>query len=142
VEGTAVPRPQFISDIEIDNIEFAAINVDKIETDPTLLKGYAAFIEAVGKAGAVIDNTGYRGVVLYRRPSLGEQAKQLADAQRSWDLGEKYYKVYASVGACEHRYEESQAERWAEGEGLPWPPEVEPISPLDAVIRDIDEVTV
>lgn len=133
-------RPEYITDIDLVNIEFATIDVDKIALDPQLLKGYTAFLEAVTKAGVEID-TNYRGARFLRRPTLSEQTAQLREAQTKWDNGKKYYETLAAVGECEYSYERSLAADWAAVEGLPFPPEHDPIDAFDAVIRDIDEVT-
>lgn len=134
-------RPEHIADIELENVEFASIEVEKITTDPGLLKGYTAFLEAVTKAGAHVDASGYRGVRFLRRPTLAEAERQLNDAQRTWDDGEKQYGIMASVGRCEHSWDENRAKEWAAQEGMPFPPEHTPIDSVDAVIGRIDEVT-
>lgn len=44
-----------------------------------------------------------------------------------------------AVGRCEYSYLESMARTWAEGEGLAFPPEHEPIGDLDSTLAAIDE---
>lgn len=129
-------RPEFIEDIELENIEFAAIEVDKISLDPALLKGYTAFLEAATKAGAEIDSSGYRGVRFLRFPNESEQRSQLITAQNRWDEGKRNYEHLASVGETEYSWQRSSAESWAKAEGMPFPPEHDPIAAIDAVIRD------
>lgn len=134
-------RPEHIADIDSENIEFACVEIEKINTDPSLLKGFVAFLEAVTKAGAVVDTGGYRGVRFLRAPSLAEQENQLRSAQSSWDEGKRQYDILASVGECEHSWNRSDAKAWAEKENMPFPPPHEPISDFDAVVKSIDEVT-
>lgn len=136
-----MPRPENIADIEVQNVEFATILVDQITLDPTLLKGYTAFLEAATKAGAITDSV-YRGVRFLRQPTMAELEDQLRGAQSKWDNGKKLYDTLEAVGELEYSWEESVARQWAEGENLPFPPEFEPIKSFDTVIRDIDEVTV
>lgn len=131
-------RPEVIADIELEDIEIATFKLEKFATDGKILKGYTAFIEAMNSAGHIVDSTTYQGVIVYRRPNLKEQVEQLKVAQGSWDTGKKYYDQKASVGECEYSYYESTAKSWAEKEGLPWPPECEPIATVDTVIRDIE----
>lgn len=134
-------RPESVDDIELADIEFANIEVDKITLDPALLKGYTAFLEAATKAGAATNKSGYRGVQFLRYPTEDEQEAQLRTAQSTWDYGKKQYDILASVGKCEHSWDETRAQDWAKDEGMPFPPECAPISDFDAVIRGIDEVT-
>lgn len=133
-------RPTYIADIELENVEFAAIEVDKINLDPALLKGYTAFLEAVTKAGVTVDAGGYRGVRFFRYPTLAEQESQLITAQATWDSGQRQYDILASVGECEHSWDRDRAESWAKAEGMPFPPACEPISDFHATIAAIDEV--
>ena len=131
-------RPESLSDIELNDIEFASVDTGKIAVDGALLKAYATFMEASQKAGAVVESY-YGGVKFARRPTYAEQMEQLRSAQSSWDTSKKHYETMRDVGKCEYTHEENQAQRWAEAEGLPWPPESEEITSFDAVIRDIDE---
>ena len=134
-------RPEFIADIELDGIEFATIEVDKITLDPALLKGYTAFLEAAVKGGASTDQSGYRGVRFTRFPNDSEQQTQLRSAQSRWDEGQKQYNILASIGECERSWDRDRAEEWAKEEAMPFPPVVEPISDFHAVINNIDAVT-
>ena len=43
-------RPETFEDIEAEDVQFASIELDKIATNPTILRGYTAFIEAATKA--------------------------------------------------------------------------------------------
>lgn len=132
-------RPVRITDIELETVEFATIDISKISISPNLLKGYAAFLEMATKAGATVDNSGYRGAVFSRQPDLAEQRQQLSMAQSRWDSYKNYYEQYQSVGHNEHSFQTDLAENWAKKEGLPWPPEVDPIESFDVVINHIDE---
>lgn len=132
-------RPESITDIELEDVEFATFDPSKIATDGTILKAYATFLEAMQKAGAVVSETSYRGVTFYRRPSDKEQQDQLRQKQASWDYRKKEYDTLAAVGELEHGYMESQVREWATGEGLPYPPPHEPISDFHATIRAIDD---
>jgi hypothetical protein len=136
-------RPESTRDIELDVIEFASIELKKIATDPALLKGYTAFVEAATKAGATVTDTPYSGVSFTRPPFQSEQQKQLQIEQERWDYGKKLYDTYAAVGDLENNYERNRAEEWAKSEDLPWPPEVEeslPIPTVEDTIESIDEV--
>ena len=133
-------RPETLNDIEINNeVQFANVQVNLIATDAALLKAYAVFMEAVQKAGGTVEATSYAGTNFHRPPSLKEQMEQLEQAQTRWDEGKKQYEILRDVGQCEYDYQKRQAEKWAEEEKLPFPPESEPIKPLDVVIRDIDQ---
>lgn len=129
-------RPENIFEIELQDVEFAHIDLTKISTDSALLKGYTAFVEAATKAGATVDPTDYRGVAFFRSPNLKEQQSQLQSAQNSWDYGEKLYFTLASVGELERSWEMDRAEQWAKENDMPFPPEHDPIGAIDAVIRD------
>lgn len=135
-------RPEHIADIELDSVEFGTIELDKISTDAALLKGYTAFIEGAQKAGVTIISGNYGRVTFHRPPNLTEMQAQLDRAQSHWDIAKKYYEQLADLGECEYTYQRTSAEEWAKAEGLPFPPEHTPIDPIDAVIRDIDGVTV
>lgn len=134
-------RPENIYDIELSQVEFAHISIDKISTDAALLKGYTAFVEAATKAGATVDPTDYRGVTFFRSPNLKEQESQLLSAQNSWDYGQKLYDTLAAVGELERSWEADTAKKWAAENDMPFPPEHEPISDFHATIAAIDEVT-
>jgi len=133
-------RPESISDIELDPIEFATMRIDAIAANGALVKAYGTFMEAVQKAGAEVEIR-YNGATFIRPPTDQEQMEQLKSNQASWDEGKKQYEILASVGECEYAYQRGQAENWARAEGMPFPPAHEPISTFDAVIRGIDEVT-
>ena len=136
-------RPETTRDIELDEVEFATIELKKIATDPALLKGYTAFVEAATKAGATVTDTPYSGVAFTRRPSQAEAQFQLRTEQDRWDEGQKQYEILAVVGEVEYTWQRNQAERWAESEGMPFPPEVEdslPIPSFEDTIDSIDEV--
>lgn len=136
-------RPETTRDIELDDVEFATIELKKIATDPALLKGYTAFVEAATKAGATVTDTPYSGVAFTRRPSQAEAQFQLRTEQDRWDEGKKQYEQMAAVGDVEYTWQRSQAERWAEREEMPFPPEVEeslPIPSVEDTIESIDEV--
>jgi len=135
-------RPETTDDIEIVPTEFATVYVDKIIGDGELLAAYATFIKAVERAknGHVVVSYSTR-VELNRTPTDKEMSDQLRSAQSGWDYRKKLYDQKAELGACEHSYEENSAKKWAEDEGLPWPPPHEPISDFHKVIAGIDEVT-
>jgi hypothetical protein len=134
-------RPEYLEDIEMNNIEFATIELDKINLDPALLRGYTAFLEAATKAGAEVDSGPYRGVRFLRYPNMTEQEDQLRTAQNTWDYGKKQYDLLASVGEVEHSWDRTRAEEWAKNEDMPFPPPHDPISDFHATIAAIDEVT-
>ena len=135
-------RPESTKDIEIAKVEFGNIDFSKIATDPALLKGYTAFIEAVGKAGAVVAMQ-YSGAHFTRHASQQEALDQLKSAQSRWDEGQKQYNILATVGEVEYNWQRGQAEQWAKDEDMPFPPEVEeslPIPSVEDTIDAIDEV--
>lgn len=134
-----MPRPVNITDIELKEIEIAKFAVDAFSTDGKILKHYGQFIESMQSAGHTVESF-YGGVKVLRTPNLKEQHEQLASNQALWDVGEKWYEHMRDIGRCENSYEESAARRWAEAEGLPWPPTVEPIQSVDVVIRDIESL--
>ena len=130
-------RPETVADIELKDIEFGNIEVDKIMLDPALLKGFTAFLEAATKAGAAVSKS-YRTVQFLRYPTEDEQDEQLSSAQNTWDYGKKQYDILASVGECESSWDHNRAQDWATAEGMPFPPEHEPISDFHATIAKID----
>jgi hypothetical protein len=132
-----MPRPASIKDIEAAPVEWGTIEVDKIATNPGLLKAFGTFLEAAVKAGAIA--THRYGVRLTRPATQSELADQLEQAQSKWDDGQKYYQQMASVGNTEYSWQESTARSWAESEHLPYPPEHDPIAAIDAVIRDSED---
>lgn len=132
-------RPEKISDIEVTPIEFGTLRCDQISAHPTLLKAYAAFMEACQKAGASVDTSYYGGTTFTRPATAREQAEQLNQKQSAWDEGKKQYDIMAAVGRCEYSYLESMARTWAEGEGLEFPPPHEPIGTVEDTIAAIDE---
>jgi hypothetical protein len=132
-------RPESTRDIELQPVDFGSIMLDKIATDPALLKGYTAFIEAVTKGGATASKTTYSGVEFTRPATQAEALEQLRTAQMRWDEGKKYYETLASVGEVEYNYHRTIAEEWAKTEDMPFPPDVEPISDFHATIAAIDE---
>jgi hypothetical protein len=135
-----MPRPENVSDIELDLVEIASFEVNQFNTDGTILKHYGAFIEGMQRAGHTVEHT-YGGTVRIKRaPSLKEQSDQLVAKQDEWDRYQKYYDQMAAVGHCESEYSETLAKRHAMAEGLTWPPPVEPIESVDVVIRDIEEL--
>ena len=136
-----MPRPSSIIDIDPDPVEFGSIELSKISTDPALLKGYTSFIEGAQKAGVTIEAGSYGAVKFFRPPNAAELAHQLQSAQSRWDMSKKYYEQLATVGDVEYNYHRDYAQEYAESEGLPFPPAVEPISDFHAVINSIDEVT-
>lgn len=132
-------RPESISDIEVKDIDFASVDVNDIASDGSLVKAYGTFMEAVQKAGATVE-VNYSTARFSRPANQKEREAQLRQAQASWDDGKKQYETLAAVGECEYAWQRGQAQKWAEGEGIPFPPEHEPMSDFDAVIHGIDSV--
>lgn len=128
-------RPEKISDIELSPVQFATVQVDAIASQAALLKAYATFMEACEKAGAEVE-VKYNGATFERQPTAQEKAEQLRSKQSAWDEGKKQYGILQAVGECEYSWQRSQAQRWAEEEGMPFPPEHDPIAAIDSVIRD------
>lgn len=134
-----MPRPESYDDVDFDPIEIARIEVGNMGTDAELLTGYAAFLKAVAKAGAEA-NSSYNTVTITRLPSTKEKDTQLKTKQSTWDERKKHYETLRDVGSLEYSYQRNSAERHAEEEGLPWPPEAEPITSVDVTIANIDAV--
>jgi hypothetical protein len=136
-------RPETTRDIDVKAVEFGNINFNQIATDPALLKGYTAFIEAVAKAGATVEMHPYSGAQFSRPASQAEALAQLQSAQDRWDEGERNYETLRTVGDVEYNWQRNQAQSWAEAENLPWPPDVEESLPTPSVedtIESINEV--
>ena len=133
-----MPRPETVDDFDLDNIQIATFQVDAMGTVPDLLLAYAAFLKGMEKAKAIVTSN-YNGVIVEREPNAKEQAQQLESRKNAWDERQKQYEIYAAVGNCEYDYQNTQAKRHAEEEGLPWPPDVEPIALSDTLDR-IDAV--
>lgn len=132
-------RPETLEDIEVENIEFATIHVDNLTTHASLLRAYATFMEACEKVGAEVTHN-YYTARFSRPPTAKEQEDQLRRKQSSWDEGRKLYGHLRDIGNVEIEYQRGIAQRWAEGEGMPFPPEHDPIlKPLDEVLDDIEE---
>ena len=132
-------RPETLDDIELENIDFATVHVDSLTTHASLLRAYATFMEACEKAGAEVTQS-YNTARFSRPPTAKEQEDQLRRKQSSWDEGKKLYGHLLDIGDVEYEYPRGIAQRWAEGEGMPFPPEHDPIlKPLDEVLDDIEE---
>lgn len=134
-------RPESIEDIELSAIEFGSIDLSLIADDGAKIKAYGAFMEALQKSGASVEIRYNTTAKFSRPPNAREKLSQLDNAQMSWDNGKKLYETLRDVGEVEYSYQRDVARNWAEDEGLPFPPEHEPISEFHAVIRDIDEAT-
>ena len=130
-----MPRPETTRAIEIKDVDFGAIYFAQIATNPGLLKGYTAFLEAVQKAGARVDQR-YDGAHFYRTATQEEMQDQLRSAQSVWDESKKHYETLAAVGKTEYPYQYNQAEVWAKKEGLPFPPEHDPITAIDWALQE------
>ena len=136
-------RPETTRDIEIETVAFGNIYLDKIATDSALLKGYTAFIEAVGKAGATAVKTTYNGVEFSRPATQEEALAQLRTAQSNWDQAKTHYETLAAVGEVEYNFQRTSAEEWVKSEGMPFPPEVEeslPIPSVDDTLAAIEDL--
>ena len=132
-------RPETIDDIEVDTISFGTVELGLIATNGAMVKAYGAFMEAVQKAGATVEVQYGHTAKFIREPTESELMEQLRSKQNIWDEGKKCYETLRDVGECEYSYQSGQAQRWAEKEGLPFPPESHEIKSYDAVIRDIEE---
>ena len=128
-------RPESILDIELDDVQFAQISMEHISADGPLLKAYATFMESVQKNGAEVE-VRYNTAYFTRRPTLQEQNAQLKSAQTRWDDGKKHYETLAAVGELEYSWYRTAAQSWAEREGMPFPPDHDPIESIDVMIRD------
>jgi hypothetical protein len=134
-------RPVTTKDIEVEQTEFATVDVSLIADRGDFLKAYATFMEAVQKARGDVDIDSYSNRARFTRPPTAkEQDNQLKTAQTKWDERKKYYDTMRDVGKCEYDYQRSYAEEWAKEEDMPWPPPHVPISEFDRVICGIDEV--
>jgi len=128
-------RPEKISDIDLEDVEFARVSVDNIAADGSLLKAYATFMESAQKVGATVE-VRYNQATFTRRPTESEQREQLSRAQSRWDEGQKHYQTLAAVGELEYSWHRDQAENWAKQEGMPFPPEHDTIAAIEVAIRD------
>ena len=134
-------RPESLAGIEIEQTEFATIDVNLIADRGDFLKAYAVFMEQVQKLGGSVEVATYSSRATFTRPPTSkEQEDQLRRAQSNWDERKKYYDLLATVGDVEHEYQRSYAKEHAKDMGLPFPPECEPISDFHKVIAGIDDV--
>ena len=132
-------RPDCLADIEPrEHTDFGTIRVDDIVAHPAMLKAYATFVEAIQKAGGSVSGSSY-SMTLSRSATIEEQLQDLRSAQSAWDMRQREYESMKDFGEIED-WKRDSVRAWAEAEGLPFPPEHEPIESFDATIRDIDEV--
>lgn len=133
-------RPETIQDIEPEGIQIASIELHRIGDNAQLLRAYADFMTACQRVGVEIVANTYSSTVFKRVPTEKEMQAQLESEQCAWDHRERLYRQLEATGRLEEEYMRNTVEAWAKTEGMPWPPQHEPIESFDAVIRDIDEV--
>lgn len=131
-------RPESIADIKAEQIEFATVDVNLIANRGDYLKAYAMFMEAVQNLGGEV-SVSYGSRTTFTRPPTDKDLKtQLTAEQTKWDERQKYYEQLRDVGDVEYSHQRTYAQQHVESEGLPWPPEHDPISDFHKVIADID----
>ena len=82
-----MPRPVSTEEITERSRSIGRIEIERFGTHPSLLKAYAALLEAVTKLGGHADQR-YSNVELFIPKTAKELAEQLESDQRRWDSAE------------------------------------------------------
>jgi hypothetical protein len=118
-------RPETIKDVKERTISVGRIEVNKFLTNPSLLKAYIAFGEAVEKNHGELVDSGYNGVEFKLLRTEEQLHDQLRSEQYQWDDSHKLYnravmRYHEDVEAPKD-YQQDRIKEWAEQEGLPDP---------------------
>lgn len=132
-------RPESTNDVPLDErTDFVGeIHVDKISNNPMLLKQYAAFLEALAKAGGEFKRNDYglHNVSLYIPKDAKQIAFHLKSMQSRWDNNKELYEqavIRDSTGKEFREWERDTVVRFAEENDLP--------NPFDVFASNDDEL--
>jgi hypothetical protein len=117
-----MPRPVSTEEITERSRSIGRIEVERLGTHPSLLKAYAALLDAVTKMGGHAEQR-YSNVELFIPKTAQELADQLESDQRRWDSTEALWlrAVRADEGDELREYERETVVAWCEAEGKPNP---------------------
>ena len=117
-----MPRPVSTEEITERSRSIGRIEIERFGTHPSLLKAYAALLEAVTKLGGHADQR-YSNVELFIPKTAKELAEQLESDQRRWDNAEALWlrAVRADDDDVLREWERDTVVAWCEAEGKPNP---------------------
>ncbi len=127
-------RPETIRDVKEEDryFDLGELRVDRMSTNPNLLKHYAGLIDAIEKQGGTVTATEWNAskveLKLARTPA--ELKRQLEVDQQSWDVMERRWNQAMNRDAIDteiKEYEKSGISEWAKREGR-----TDPYDPLAA----------
>lgn len=118
-------RPESIKDIKHDDrfVRIAMFEVDKIISNPALLKHYTALLEAVQKVGGYADKA-YSTVDVNIPKDERQLEEQLRTDQYRWDDMQKLYNLAVNRGENSDEIPEwrrNSLKEWARENDLPDP---------------------
>jgi hypothetical protein len=113
-------RPETIADVEEKMIRIGSFDLERVVTEPKLLKAYTALIEQLQLMKGTVEPT-YGQTVEFHLPRNQKQLQErLRSDQYSWDDHQKHYKL-ALLGEEVADWRKSGISEWAKEEGLPDP---------------------
>lgn len=117
-----MPRPASIEEITERSRSIGRIETERFGTHPSLLKAYAALLEATTKLGGHAEQR-YGHVELFIPKTPKELAEQLESDQRRWDSAEALWlrAVRADEGDDLREWERDTVTSWCAAEGKPNP---------------------
>jgi hypothetical protein len=132
-------RPETIKDVKERMVEIGTIDLERIVTNPALLKPYTAFIEAVQKMNGTVETTYGSQVKMKLLRDQKQLEHQLSSEQYLWDDIQKRYNqaVRADESNPVPEYFRNSVTEWAKAEGLPDP--FDPFAANDPELRRIRE---
>ena len=117
-----MPRPASTDDITERSRSIGRIEIERFGTHASLLKAYAALLEAVTKLGGVAEQR-YGHVELFIPKTAKELTEALESEQRRWDSTEALWlrAVRAEDGDELREWERESVVAWCDAEGKPNP---------------------
>ena len=117
-----MPRPASTDDITERSRSIGRIEIERFGTHASLLKAYAALLEAVTKLGGRAEQR-YGNVELFIPKTPTELADQLESDQRRWDNAEALWlrAVRADENDDLREWERETVIAWCDAEGKPNP---------------------
>lgn len=115
-------RPTHTDEITERHVSLGRIHTERFGTHPSVLKAYAALLEAVVKIGGHAERR-YSEVEVFLPKGAKELTEALESAQRRWDCTEALWlrAVQAEEGTELREYERETVVAWCEAEGKPNP---------------------
>jgi hypothetical protein len=118
-----MPRPSNLMDIELHDIEIGSFDITLIANSGTYMTVYANFLKAFqGLPGSVVEFPYPARTAFFRPATRPEKDAQLKSAQAAWDHKKDLYEQLQRGEELKYSYEEPGVKKWAEAEGLTYPP--------------------